>query len=385
MSWAVSASITSVILCIWPCFISSLITSTARSDMRLASSWMVIVSGIDHLAGELLLLLGLRGGRSGAACGGGRRRRERVRSSSPPVAVAIVRRPRLRLLARRLRRLRRRDDPGRHAGAADDALALGLVLGAGPGGRARRQSRRCGRTGGGRIGVRTGPDAPCGSGSAAGARRQAPGADRAGRGPAGAPRRGGGGPRPRRGACARPPCGGAPPRRACGPRRPRARARRAASRSARRFVLLGVTAILLLADAGVGEGVGAGIALRSDSVRSTTPVGRAAGAVAACGCAGAAAPAVGARRRRGAQRPRRHAARPSRPPGRGTALHRLDHDRLRAAMREALAHHVLLDGPLQRQRLGSTTMERLVARGFGIRIAHSAQIPADPLSASGVV
>ena len=46
MSWAVSASITSVILSIWPCFISSVITSTARSAMRLASSWMVIVSGI---------------------------------------------------------------------------------------------------------------------------------------------------------------------------------------------------------------------------------------------------------------------------------------------------------------------------------------------------
>ena len=46
MSWAVSASITSVIFTIWPCFISSLMTSTARSDMRLASSWMVIVSGI---------------------------------------------------------------------------------------------------------------------------------------------------------------------------------------------------------------------------------------------------------------------------------------------------------------------------------------------------
>src|SRR5579883_2551541 len=45
-SWAVSASITSVILNICPCFISRRMTSTARSAMRLASSWMVIASGI---------------------------------------------------------------------------------------------------------------------------------------------------------------------------------------------------------------------------------------------------------------------------------------------------------------------------------------------------
>ena len=46
MICAVSASITSVILWICPCFMSMRITSTARSDMRLASSAMVIVSGI---------------------------------------------------------------------------------------------------------------------------------------------------------------------------------------------------------------------------------------------------------------------------------------------------------------------------------------------------
>ena len=46
ISCAVSASITSVILCIAPCFISMRITSTARSAMRLASSWMVIASGM---------------------------------------------------------------------------------------------------------------------------------------------------------------------------------------------------------------------------------------------------------------------------------------------------------------------------------------------------
>ena len=43
---AVSASITSVILCIAPCFINSRITSTARSDMRLASSWILMASGM---------------------------------------------------------------------------------------------------------------------------------------------------------------------------------------------------------------------------------------------------------------------------------------------------------------------------------------------------
>src|SRR5260370_1410747 len=42
----VSASITSVILCIAPCFINSRMTSTARSDMRLASSWMLMASGM---------------------------------------------------------------------------------------------------------------------------------------------------------------------------------------------------------------------------------------------------------------------------------------------------------------------------------------------------
>ena len=46
ISSAVSASITSLILCIAPCFISSLMTSTERSVMRLASSWMVITSGM---------------------------------------------------------------------------------------------------------------------------------------------------------------------------------------------------------------------------------------------------------------------------------------------------------------------------------------------------
>src|SRR6266853_855914 len=46
ISCAVSASITSVILCIAPCFIKSRMTSTARSDMRLASSWILMASGM---------------------------------------------------------------------------------------------------------------------------------------------------------------------------------------------------------------------------------------------------------------------------------------------------------------------------------------------------
>ena len=45
ISSAVSASMTSPGFMIWPCFIKYLTTSTARSDMRCASSWMVMVSG----------------------------------------------------------------------------------------------------------------------------------------------------------------------------------------------------------------------------------------------------------------------------------------------------------------------------------------------------
>ena len=44
-SSAVSASMTSPGFMIWPCFMKNFTTSTARSDMRLARSWMVMVSG----------------------------------------------------------------------------------------------------------------------------------------------------------------------------------------------------------------------------------------------------------------------------------------------------------------------------------------------------
>ena len=93
ISCAVSASITSVILCIAPCFISRRMTSTARSDMRLASSWMVIASGI--ITSRMSFSFG-----SLAACPFRRwvRRRneaiERSRTSSALSAVTSVRRPR---------------------------------------------------------------------------------------------------------------------------------------------------------------------------------------------------------------------------------------------------------------------------------------------------
>ena len=93
ISCAVSASITSVILCIAPCFISMRMTSTARSDMRLASSWIVIASGI--VTSRMSFSFG-----SLAACPFRRwvRRRneaiERSRTSSALSAVTSVRRPR---------------------------------------------------------------------------------------------------------------------------------------------------------------------------------------------------------------------------------------------------------------------------------------------------
>ena len=93
ISCAVSASITSVILCIAPCFISSRMTSTARSDMRLASSWILMASGIT--TSRTSFSFG-----SFDACPFRRwvRRRneaiERSRTSSALSAVTSVRRPR---------------------------------------------------------------------------------------------------------------------------------------------------------------------------------------------------------------------------------------------------------------------------------------------------
>src|SRR3981189_769578 len=93
-SWAVSASIMSVIFAIVPCFIRRRITSTARSAIRLASSWIVIASGI--VTSRTSFSFG-----SFAAWPFRRwtRRRkdatERSRTSPASSAVTTVRRPRL--------------------------------------------------------------------------------------------------------------------------------------------------------------------------------------------------------------------------------------------------------------------------------------------------
>ena len=204
------------------------------------------------------------------------------------------------------------------------------------------------------------------------------------------PRRGGGGPRPRRGACARPPGGGARPRRACAPRRPRARGGRAPR-----------------ARCGGGppppggggppprgasnpEGAEAGVALRV-AQGAQNHAGRGAlrprrgGRGRGCGRSGGRRRGgrLGARRKprpagaRRARLPRRRRAGPWR-----ATLHRLHDDRLGAAMREALAHGVLLHRALQAQRLGRH-VQRLVARGLGVGIAHSAHGPAGSRSSVG--
>ena len=234
---------------------------------------------------------------------------------------------------------------------------------------------------------RTGPGAPCGSGSVAGARRPRPGADRAGRGPAA-----GSSPRRRRASSsARRLRSSSFWRRSSSSRlrasaAARSRASRA-SRSARRFdLLLGVTAILLLADAGVGEGVRAGIALRIGQRAQH----HAARARRGRRCGAAAAPGRprrrrGARPRRARQRPRRHSARPSPAAGPTRRLTVSTTTALRAAVREALPNRVLLGRPLQRTASASTRCSVFSLGALGIRIAHSTHIPAGPPSASGVI
>src|SRR4029078_6928987 len=112
------ASITSLIVTIWPCFIRILMTSTARSAMRLASSWMVIASGIvtsrtSFSFGSLLRSPVRR-------CT--RRRNdasERSRTSSAVMAVTSVRRRRGPSVARFAPRVARRLGAGlRRAGRA---------------------------------------------------------------------------------------------------------------------------------------------------------------------------------------------------------------------------------------------------------------------------
>ena len=93
MSWAVSASIVSLMVAICPCFISRRMTSTARSVMRLASSWMVIASGMVTSRTSFSFGSALAWPLSRWV----RRRNEateRSRTSSARSAVTKVRRPR---------------------------------------------------------------------------------------------------------------------------------------------------------------------------------------------------------------------------------------------------------------------------------------------------
>ncbi len=135
------------------------------------------------------------------------------------------------------------------------------------------------------------------------------------------------------------------------------------------FLFLGRT-IHLLAAAGIGQCVGAGIAFGiGQGPQHHAGAGRA-------GCRSATSGAtlrcdLGRSRSRSRGLWRRSLLLDSSAGSDGTTLDRLDHHRLRAAMGEALAHHALFDGALQRQRLGRH-VESLVARIF--RIIHSAQI-----------
>ena len=93
ISCAVSASITSLIFNIWPCCISRRITSTARSDMRLARSEIVIASGM--VTSRTSFSFGSSEAWPLSRCV--RRRNEateRSRTSSARSAVTSVRRPR---------------------------------------------------------------------------------------------------------------------------------------------------------------------------------------------------------------------------------------------------------------------------------------------------
>ena len=237
ISSAVSASITSVILCICPCRISSLITSTPRSDMRLASSWMVMVSGRTtsrdnfSFCSTTPFMRWVR--RRKAAT-------ERVRSSpsslgggagdgqAAPLLFGAARRlgrgdgelgRERRAQARRERGRGRAAGGGRRAGgaAADAAAGCAVGLAGGAGGGLGAKTICCGRlplvganeTGGSFSGCGWG--CPCG---------------------AAAPPAGGGALLPRRGAWPRPRGRDGFPRRACAPRR--RRARRARRRPVRR-------------------------------------------------------------------------------------------------------------------------------------------------------
>ena len=78
-----------------PWRIKSLMTSTARSDMRLASSWMVIVSG-STISRAIFSFWSCAPWPFSRCVRRRNAATERVRSSSPAVALATVSRPRLR-------------------------------------------------------------------------------------------------------------------------------------------------------------------------------------------------------------------------------------------------------------------------------------------------
>ncbi len=132
----------------------------------------------------------------------------------------------------------------------------------------------------------------------------------------------------------------------------------------RRSVLIGLAAGIGLAALGIGQGGGAGRAFlfaqrAQDHATGGGALRRARRRIAGTG--GGAGGGGGSGRGRGVPGRRRGG-------GSDTALHRLDHDLLRTAMGEALAHHTLLDRALQRQRLTGSPLRRLVARV--VRIAH---------------
>ena len=336
MSWAVSASITSLIVAIWPCFIRILMTSTARSAMRLASSWMVIASGIvtsrtSFSFGSLLFSEVRR-------CT--RRRNdasERSRTSSALIAVTSVRRPRGRSVAVLAARV------GRCGGAA------GRIAPPGP----RRTMR--------------GPSFFFGFELRDARRALAPSRSRS------RPRRSASW-RPRRPSswCLRRACGARLPR-ACAPRRPRARSsrwRRAAAR------ILASSSAILRSSASRRRASPSAWARRlcssSVSVRSTTPDAFGGGAAGAAAGAGAARLGRG-RGGRGALGDRRRGRGRRRGLGlavgaEGAALLDLDDHLLAAAMAEALAHHAGLGARLERQRRLSDA-QRLAVRGLGV--SHS--------------
>ena len=392
---------------------SILITSTARSDMRLASSWMVIVSGM--ITSRAIF----------SFCSTWRwpvrrwlRRRndatERVRSSSPEVAAVTVRRPRrfsspgaalgalstvAGLAATPGRRMTRAPSSssmvaGRAAtGAAERVLGFAVVGSGATGGAGRAMwLRLCGRPPTVPPPERGPPKPVRGPAPAAGRTRTAiAGGTLAAAGAGGLRRAATGGPEAR------------PTRRRDGHGLLAETATGLVLGDALALVLVAAallvlalarfgglaflrlggfalgaaaglfllrSAVLLLATARIRQGVGAGIPfLVGEGAQHDAGAGRIRGRTAAP--AATLRRDLGHSRSRGGRLWRRSLVLDGSAGGDGATLDGLDHHRFRAAMGEALAHHALLDRALQRQRLGRH-VESLVARVF--RIIHSAQI-----------